>query len=277
MAIDTSTDVDIEATLEAALKVLRDKKEAPKEPKRIEGKYPYSVFIATPTLTGVRPNYFQSALSTLNEFNRRRVDHGFCVLDGSSLITSARNSMLRSFIASGKTHCFMIDDDIGWTPDCMFRMMESGLDFVAGAVPMRMFNTEALEYAVAKGKTKELHRYATQFNISMRDIGSGYEVNLDESGKAEITFAGTAFLMVTRRAVLEMMEKCGAEKYIDGGKETHDLFDVAIKNSQYWGEDSAFCARWRAIGGKIYVFPDMTFSHMGPVCITGRFADALET
>jgi hypothetical protein len=40
-----------------------------------------------------------------------------------------------------------------------------------------------------------------------------------------------------------------------------DLFNHGAHEGVWWGEDYAFCRRWNAIGGEIWVVPDLDLTH----------------
>jgi hypothetical protein len=280
--------VDLEKTLQAALDVLRrdrdkqiaEKLEPVQETKPKTKKVALSLFIGIPTLSGLKANCVQSILAIGEECWRRKVNHRIFINDGCSLIPVARNSMAREFMKSNMSHWLMLDDDIGVNAKDVFRMIESGQHMVAGAVPMRKVNFDYLHDAVSKGKTTELYKYTQQFNIAMNSMDE--HIYSDSRGLMEIKFAGTACLLVTRDAVQAMIEKGDPQDYEENGEKTWDLFDPHIEwdekldKNYYVGEDAAFCARYRKLGGKVYCIPDMVLTHQGPTCFSGTFKDVID-
>jgi hypothetical protein len=51
-----------------------------------------------------------------------------------------------------------------------------------------------------------------------------------------------------------------------------DLFQTYRKRRTVYREDIAFCHRWRDIGGRIFVIPDITMGHIGLKTYSGTFA-----
>ena len=61
--------------------------------------------------------------------------------DGDALITRARANLVTLFLDDpAATHLLFVDADIGFTPDQVFRLIESGADVVAGCYPIKRVN-----------------------------------------------------------------------------------------------------------------------------------------
>ena len=48
-----------------------------------------------------------------------------------------------------------------------------------------------------------------------------------------------------------------------------------IRGPRYFAEDFAFCRRWRDIGGKVYLCPDVPLDHVGFHTWSGAVADVV--
>jgi len=63
--------------------------------------------------------------------------------DGDALITRARANLVTLFLDDpSATHLLFVDADIGFVPDQVFRLIESGADVVAGVYPIKRVNWE---------------------------------------------------------------------------------------------------------------------------------------
>ena len=61
--------------------------------------------------------------------------------DGDALITRARANLVTLFLDDPTaTHLLFVDADIGFAPDQVFRLIESGADVVAGVYPIKRVN-----------------------------------------------------------------------------------------------------------------------------------------
>lgn len=186
--------------------------------------------------------------------------HGFEIhlahLSGCSIITRARNSLVNQFFESDCTELLFIDADINFKHDDVLRIMALGSDkdIVAGAYPRR-----------AKDQ-----KFFT--DIYYNENGG---VELTEEGLLRVTRIGTGFMFI-RRHVLENMRDAHPEwKYwVDVESKHHfALFDFAVTEQGYIGEDYLFCDRARELGFKIYIDPDINLGHFGSTEFTGNFAE----
>jgi hypothetical protein len=244
--------------------------------------YGKSLFISSPTLNGFKAEFVISLIQTLNYCTQTGTPIGFAPHSGNSFLQAARNVGVREFLKGNATHMLMVDDDIGWDPKDLFKMLASDYDFIAGAVPLRQMNWESLNHAVGTLGLKDgLDRFTTKYNVNIFLDGKVTNtVNISrDTGAMEVEFAGTAFLLVSRAALLKMISECKDLRwYYDAqtNEKTYDLFDPIIDNKTVMnGEDVSFCRRWKSIGGKIHTYPRFKFSHTGVVTLSGCFMDAL--
>lgn len=235
------------------------------------------IMISTPTTSGLKTNYVYSLMRTMVMGRERNIGLGLSLMDGCSLIGAARNILVRKFMNDPEaTHLLMVDDDIGWNAADVFRMLESGHDFVVGAVPMRVINFEELTYHLKNGGSiEDAPKHLAKYNINLSD--QGHYIKMTQDGFTEVTYAGTAFMMVSKSVIEKMIAAGVAPDYDESGERTWDLFGCIVdpKKRELNGEDVSFCKRWRSIGGKIHCLLDAELSHHGPVTVTGRFADIL--
>src|ERR1700748_2080913 len=87
------------------------------------------ICIATPCYGGqVFQNYFLSIIALIYAVERRKdIDLSFIVRGGDSLITRSRNSIVAEFLSQPKyTHLLWVDADIGFSPEAVYRLIQSG-------------------------------------------------------------------------------------------------------------------------------------------------------
>ena len=175
-------------------------------------------------------------------------------LSGCSIITKARNRLVRKFMESDCTDFLFVDADVVINTDAVTRLLalSSDKDVVAGSYPRR-----------AKDAKFFLDFY-------LDDDG---QLEFDDHGLMRVESVSTGFMLVRRHVFEHMIEKHPEWEYKgDGDGETeHAIFDFMILDGQYIGEDYAFCLRARTEGFKIYLDPMISLPHIGTEEFTRDF------
>ncbi len=174
---------------------------------------------------------------------------------GDSLITRARNAVVTQFLERGDDELVMVDDDVSSEPGAMLRLLEHPVDMVAALYPGR----------------GDPEQYPLRIDASKPFIASDPQTKL-----IEVDAVPTGFFRVSRSCLLRMTDAFRNREYHDDklpGKMSVDLFGNGLENGRYWGEDFAFCRRWRSIGGKVWADPELHMRHTGLKTFTGRFGD----
>lgn len=160
---------------------------------------------------------------------------------GNPYISAARATMLRKALDAKADVVVFIDHDLSWRPADMLKLIETEGDVVAGTY---RFKCDEISYMGTIHSTPE---------------GTPKVRLSDGAIKARMVPAG--FLKVTKEAIDTYMTKypelCYGEKY----RMSVDLFNHGAHEGLWWGEDYAFCRRWEAIGGDIWLVPDLQLDH----------------
>src|SRR5579871_6868980 len=112
----------------------------------------FQLVVATPCFGGQVSSIYASSLFALQRAVHQlaNVDLKVHLRDGDALITRARANLVSLFLDDpAATHLLFIDADIGFTPDQVFRLMESGADMVAGCYPVKRINWDKARRAMA--------------------------------------------------------------------------------------------------------------------------------
>ena len=200
--------------------------------------------------------------------------------DGDALITRARANLVTLFLDDPTTtHLLFVDADIGFTPDQVFRLIESGADVVAGVYPIKRVNWDKAKRAI-EGKRQNVPAAALDYVLEINDPDHVAVVN----GFTRVRYAGTGFLMI-RRHVFERM--CAHPAYaplqffrehsldkLAGSPNRFALFESMIEaeSGTYLSEDFAFCKRWADLGGEIWADIQSRLDHVGPSVFHGEVA-----
>ena len=115
----------------------------------------------------------------------------------------------------------------------------------------------------------------------MRELGLNFvgtplagEGREERNGFVTGSYAGTGFMLIKRRVIERMIAAYPETKYevahtyprvAKQSPNQYALFDCMIdpKSHIYLSEDFAFCERWRALGGKIWLDTKTRLVHTG--------------
>jgi hypothetical protein len=238
--------------------------------------------LATPCFGGQVSSIYASSIFALQRALRplANVDLKVHLRDGDALITRARANLVTLFLDDpAATHLLFVDADIGFAPEQVFRLIESGADVVAGCYPIKRVNWDKARRALEANRPN-LAAASLDYVLEIDDPDRVVVVN----GFTRVRYAGTGFLMI-RRHVLEKM--CAHPDYaplqffrehsldaLAGSPNRFALFECMIDpaTGTYLSEDFAFCKRWTDIGGEIWADLDSRLDHVGPSVFRGDIA-----
>lgn len=166
-------------------------------------------------------------------------------------IGGARAKMLRKALDRNADVIVFLDYDLQWKPGDLLKLIETPGDVIAGTYRCKI-EEEQYMGAVFSGPN-----------------GSP-ELRADGCIKASVAPAG--FLKVTSQAIDLFMgaypELCYGPRY----RQSVDLFNHGAHERLWWGEDYAFCRRYREKCGDVWILPDLDITHWkGDVPHPGNF------
>lgn len=199
------------------------------------------VAFAIPTI--VRP--FQQTLDSLAAsvplLDAAGLEHCMVSEVGSPYISCARATMLRKALDAKCDVVVFIDHDLSWRPHDLLTLIQTEGDVVAGTY---RFKTEKVEF---------------MGGVLVGETGRPLVRESDQAVQAHAAPAG--FLKVTRAAVQRFMRAYPHLVYGDPCNPSVDLFNHGAHEGLWWGEDYAFCRNWRALGGDVWIVPDLELTH----------------
>lgn len=243
--------------------------------KPIDKKRP-SIMIATPMYGGMcTGTYVQGLLFTMSKMREVGVNVSWCQITNESLITRARNELVRIFLDSPHDYLMFIDADIGFDGEAILQLMAADKDVACGIYPKKEVNWESVKRAALDGKT-DLHDHAGAFVFNM--IGSS-DAETDESGCFEVRHGGTGFMLI-KRGVFEHLKPHVPTYRVSSFQDpetgeylkplTHEFFATSIDASgALLSEDYHFCELVRAHGGNIWANPFIRLTHTGTYVFEG--------
>ena len=236
------------------------------------------IVVGTPCYGGlVTQDYAMSILNLSAAAPSMGIDVAVLMLGNDALITRGRSAIVSKFMDSPTTtHLLFVDADITFQPGHVARLLNVDKDFVAGMYPAKVLDWEQM--LARQGKTPERLDEAGLAYVG--DICRGADAQTIDHFATGI-YAGTGFQLI-KREVFERMFTAYPELQYKSlhafPRPTHPspnlfaLFDCMIDpdTGVYLSEDYAFCRRWRALGGEIWLDLESKLIHTGPYAFRGN-------
>jgi hypothetical protein len=182
-------------------------------------------------------------------------DHGLVSEVGCPYISAARATMLRKALDAKADLIVFIDHDVSWQPEDLLTLIEAEGDVVCGTYRFK----------------KPGDHYMGQ---PLPGVDGRPQVR--EDGAIRGFCAPAGFLKVTKEAVNAFIgaypELCYGDKFAPHV----DLFNHGARGGVWYGEDYAFCRRWRDLGGELWILPELHIDHHSEDCrYVGHYAGHL--
>src|SRR3981189_3073279 len=113
------------------------------------------LMVTPPCFGGQVSSIYAGSIFHLQRAVRLRPDIDLSILmrEGDALITRARANLVTLFLDNpSATHLLFVDADIGFTPDQVFRLIESEADVVAGIYPIKRVNWDKAKRMLENGR-----------------------------------------------------------------------------------------------------------------------------
>jgi glycosyltransferase involved in cell wall biosynthesis len=170
-------------------------------------------------------------------------------------ISGARTKMLRKALDHKADVIVFLDYDLEWKPQCLLDLIETEGDVIAGTYRCKIDEEQYMGGIFSGENGTPLVR---------------------EDGCIKASVAPAGFLKVTKDAIDIFMgaypELCYGPRY----HQNVDLFNHGVHERLWWGEDYAFCRRWREKCGDVWIKPDITITHWkGDKAYPGNFHEFL--
>lgn len=196
-----------------------------------------------------------------HECATRGIALGQQIIVNESDVRRGRNRIMHDFLHSDATHMIAIDADIGFKGRDVLRLVAH-----AQAHP------NAIVGATYRKKTLEKHDFAV--------LPLSYPTPLGPTELLEVTALPGGFMCISRPIAERLAGAHHADWYHDpniAGQRVIDLFAPSIDPTtrDYYSEDYAYCLRWRDLGGRILLDPNIGLTHHGMLALEGRPRDML--
>ena len=203
------------------------------------------IFVAIPCHGEISAQTFSAFFEGAQLLDAAGYNITLCTEAGNCHVDDARNSLVREFFKTDATEFVFIDADVGFEAEALLRILKPDRDIVAGIYPKKQ---EPEDFPV-------------------RCSG---ELWADEDGLVEVEGVPTGFLRI-RRNVLEKLRDKAVSFIGQNGEDLpyHIIFERIVVGNQRMSGDYAFCHKAKAAGFKIYVDPELKFTHTGLNTWTG--------
>ena len=141
-----------------------------------------------------------------------------------------------------------MDADLVFDVSAMYQLMQQNVKLVGVSYPYKV-----------EGETYPMHL------VNERD-GTPHV----ENGLIETEFVPTGLMRINRDVFDKMKVSYSETKMKNGIYHFFDTGDL-FHDSTWYGEDIVFCKRWRKIGGRVWILPDIDIAHIGSKEFMGNF------
>ena len=234
------------------------------------------VVIATPCYGGQVSHAYMNSVLRLMAAVGNTIPLSILLLGNDSLIPRARAMLVANFLENpDATHLMFIDSDISFEPDQFERLFRQDKDFTAAMYPIKKIDWDSQPIRHNQGEAAD--------TAGLDYVGvlcSGDELKV-ENQFATAIYAGTGFQLI-KRHVFEKLAAAHPELAFSNihavtpsttsGSNQFALFDPVIDpdTGEYLSEDFAFCRRWRALGGEIWLDLRSRLNHIGSADFRGN-------
>ena len=242
---------------------------------------PLSVMIATPMYGGMCAGYFVlGLLSTINTLGSVGISVDFATITNESLITRARNELVRRFLETEHDYLMFIDADIAFDEQAVANLLAADRDIACGIYPRKEIDWKRVKDAALSGK-ENVRDYAGVFVLALPHHVD--ELQPDADGMVELRHGGTGFMLIKRRVFETLLPHVPAYRtsttQTPDGRYLHPLtrefFATSIDDTGcLLSEDYHFCELWKNHGGKIYANPFVKLEHIGTHVYSGDIMEA---
>lgn len=230
------------------------------------------IFIATSSVNGqVSEGFFKSMVKTLFFLNYHRISVDVVTIPMDGSLSRTKNTFITAFLNSNCTHLIFIDCNIEFKPDDILRLIVANKDIVCGTCPKKGINWEKLRKFLTNNiscTNAEFLSAATDCDMVLKFDETKNQQLVIEDGLLEVEYSNSAFMCITRDVLEKMIidyQELEYEVPFENGStkpplKVYTLFDsiLLIDDKKYLNEDYSFCERWRNIGGKIFLDPNIT-------------------
>lgn len=214
------------------------------------------IWIAIPAYTGcIHLGTMRSIIADMLKLAERGDRVTIFDESGNAMIGDCRGLICSKFLEGDGTHLVFVDADVSWEVGALVSLVDRDKDFVAGLYPQRR---DPINFCVQWLPKPELEL---------------------EDGLVEVAGVPAGFMCLSRPMLEKMIAHYpDTQFHCDQAPDStaYDLFGPYRIGRIKFGEDYAFCRRWRDIGGKVWIDPEIRMGHCGYKTFMGSVGEWLQ-
>lgn len=212
------------------------------------------VFFATPTYDyQFSADYVSAMMQTAMHLTHLGIDVQAKFVGGLCFVDLARNDLVKFFLETDCTDLFFVDADVGFDYRVVPRFLEYSEEIVGGMVP------------------KKWDRWPYHDNAFTGNMQGPLMESLE---------LPTAFMRIKRHVFEVLDEAYPYYKEYNTMERGRPYFQSGYVKSpehgkvEFMGEDIFFCRQWCRLGEKVWIDPNVDFSHRGSFAWRGNHMEA---
>ena len=218
------------------------------------------VFFATPSYDGQVHVFTSKALwEERNLLQAAGIECTWEPYAGCCYLPVARNQLVHKFLHSGCTDLIFVDADVEWKPGAVQQLLKHDRDVVAGLYPYKT--------------------YPVNFPVVLQD-----PPYVDKkTGLIEAAGLPTGFMRIKMQVFYAMLKAYGERNLMvvdkrdpENVQKYYCFLNTVKEELTWWGEDLYFCKKYREIGGRVWIEPNITLHHHGMHRFTGNYLDYID-
>lgn len=234
-----------------------------------------NIFIGIPMYGGVCTG--ENAIGHINAtklFLDKGIGYNWQFLYNESLITRARNGLVKMFYETDCTHLLFIDADISYRAEDILSMLDADKEIICGVYPKKRIAWEKINHAIEQGISGDDLKYYTGDLVinKLNYVDSPID---NKTIPVEIFNGGTGFMLIKREVFDALKPHCPTytnDMLQDQKEIVTEYFATSIEpeSNRLLSEDYHFCRLARLNNIKVWAAPWVELGHIGSYKFEGK-------
>ena len=252
------------------------------------------VFLAVPSFRGQPEREFVlSLMQTQKALSDAGINYVLSVLAGDPYLPKVRDRLASAFLTQWPqaTDFFFLDDDVGFPAQKVVEFVRRPQDVVAGIYPKKQdplsfpvtMEVDDDGHMIWDGDLCLAHLAPTGFMRMKRHVLENLAMAAPRYYESSATGEQLLLWSIFQAKFVDLKMNALAKTDLDELSQEDAVRHLkralgvtpGQEIGQFWGEDFWFTERWRDLGGKIWVDPEIEFSHRGSKAWSANFGNSV--